>query len=205
MTCELAGNSQKSVTCPWARETLGNDPNWVREAAGGEEKNNRRHVLPVRLSLEWRPPFTGTLTLLFVICHLLMWTQLLTWLHLKIVIVTVLMGILFQEVSQFIARPFFSKPWCRYISSSVHAARLGGLRKPDRLVCELLVSHSTRIMPLAVIYYTFCYLVRHSRSKTWKICASLGNWRGEEGNMSWWAVSRIMTCKCPSQGKFIAY
>ena len=41
MTCELAGDSQKSVTCPWARETLGKVPNRVRPellkgAAAGE-------------------------------------------------------------------------------------------------------------------------------------------------------------------------
>jgi stress-induced morphogen len=33
-----SGNSQKSVTCPWARETLGKDLNWVR---GGPRRRRK--------------------------------------------------------------------------------------------------------------------------------------------------------------------
>jgi hypothetical protein len=38
VTCELAGNSQKSVTCPWARETLGNVLNRVRGPPQAKKK-----------------------------------------------------------------------------------------------------------------------------------------------------------------------
>ena len=159
-------------------------------------------------------PLSPTLTLLFMKCHSLMWTllwQLWTWLvhgaggnsipgepvHLLSQPSRSLISFHFQLIGS----PHLGQRPCKWTFPQDFRAQTRVTRLTQTCQCMWTSKAFHWYYASGHLQY-LCELVWHSGSMTWKISASPGNWRGEEGKMSWWAVSKVvMRNKC--QGKFI--